>query len=743
MITGSQRQRHCALAAGVAFNALLLAAYGAHAAEPPASATSVSELVVTAQKRSESIARVPLAITALTGNQIVERNYRTISDMTSAIPNVNVVTNNGNASIESRGIWQQTGLAAGDAAVSFFVNGVLEPHVQDDAFSFYDVARLEVLKGPQGTLYGYNSIGGAVNVITNMPTDNFEASEIVSYGNYAAITTRTVLSGPVLPNLFVRLAVATDNHDGYSLNLFDGKRDDNQNVNSERLTIVWKPTNSLTFTTIADYNSENDNAYATHNGGVAIPGTILQGVMLGGSALPVDANGMTIDPQLLDDYVDPVAKRQSWGIAETIAWQLSQSISLKSISSYRHLDNYFCTDFLGTTFPFPATPQCNTVQTAYYHYLSQEFQLTGSTDRFNWVAGLYYLHDILTSGGTDFGLSPAPGVLAADSGGSEAKNAYAAYGQATYQVTHKLGLTVGLRESYETVSIDATKKLNGVVRVGPASCAYLPGGICHQVASTSFNSFTPRAEVHYQWTDRIMTYASVTRGAESGGFSIEDLQPAYLPATATAYEIGLKAFGDRWSANIAAFHTDYANIQVEKVVDNISTTVNAAAAKVDGAEFELMVKPLRGVTITDALALLDPRYTNYTELNTNFPFTGPNGMVNLAGNQLQNSHKFTNNLRVAYEIPLGEYSLEISGDWNYRSRIFFNEYNDLIESQAANSIFDAAIRFNSNARWWVELYGKNLSNRLILEQTSIGGCGCLNSQFEPPRTYGVTLGVKY
>jgi iron complex outermembrane receptor protein len=675
-------------------------------------------------------------------------------DLTGAVPNLSVAVNSSQDRVNARGVFQTQDSPGSDPAVAFHVNGVYMPDMVGIMGSFYDVSRVEVLMGPQGTLYGRNATGGVVNIITNLPTDTFHVGEQVQYGNYDALSTRSVISGPITDNLLARLAIATDNHAGYSLNLYDGVRYDNQNSQSGRLTLLYTPTAALTFTTYVDFHHEDDGNYATHYGGQAIPGSVLAGVAAGGTALPVGPDGLTLNPRLLDDINPTVNKRTSWGVSEQILWKISPELSLKSISSYRHADLFYGSDLQATTYDFPTLnpytytldPEFNYIVYGKEQTFSQEFQLAGAMHRLNWIAGLFYLYDEISPGGFTLGNGPASAPVPKLSGGTLIKPAYAGYGQATYNVTDKLGLTVGLRYSWDSNRINSEFQTYGGALYVSGKCASLPGGLCHLEATTSSSKLTPRFEAHYQWTDQLMTYASVAEGFESGGFKISALTPAFLPATVWSYEAGLKYANpaQRWSVNLAGFHEEYTNIQVAEIIHNITSIVNAAGAKANGVEFTGTVEPIDGLIISDAFAYLDAYYTNFTEQNPNAPFQGPPGIINNAGHQLQYAIPYTNNLRVSYKIPVGRNSIVLAGEWNWKDREFFTEENDSLESAPAYSTYNASIRFVNDAQhWYVELWGHNLSNALIISQQNIGGCGCLNSQYDPPRTYGVTLDYQY
>ena len=726
--------------------ASIVAARLACAAESSA-ADTLQTVVVTAQKREENLERVPLAVSALNGDELQGRGYQSLLDMIGVVPNLSVVYNTGVLYISIRGIVAQDALPGADPAVASHLNCIYLATHEDVGTSFYDVSRVEVLKGPQGTLFGRNAVGGAINIITNQPTDKFEVSAAVSAGNYNSLYTREILSGQVMDKVNARLAIATDNHSGYSLNLYDGRFYDNQNAASARLTVAVNPTDDLAFITYADYHRERDGNYPSHLGGIVNLAFPLQGVLAGGQAIPLGPDGLAINPQLLDDYSIPINRRKSWGIAEDFHWKLNEYLTLKSLTGYRDFNGLLGTNFQGTTWPFPSDyPNYNYIQFSTARQLSEELQLVASTPKLNGVFGLYYLDNWINNGGYSFGLTPAPMGIPLTAGGNVDKPAYAAFAQATYQFTDSFGATLGLRYSWEKSSVNTRWTSGGVLFSGFGPCVNLPNQLCHLVASEHFNSLTPRVEGHYQWTGGLMTYLSASKGFKSGGFEIAALTSPFKPATVWTYEFGTKFVdsNQRWSANFAVFHSDYKDMQVQEIASGITEIVNAAKSKIDGAEFELKGRPVTPLTIADSIGYVNGRYTDFTEQNPNYPFLGPPGIIDNSGHQLQYISKWTNNLHIEYDFPVNRGSLAVAGEWNWRSKIYFSEFNDPYEEQPAFSLLNAFVRYTSaEGNWYVQAYGKNLANDLVISQTSIGGCGCLNSQYMPPRTYGLTVGYKY
>src|ERR1700722_7992340 len=269
---------HASRFRGLALTALLIAGHTASAqnAEPsPTANSNLQEIVVTAEKREERLLDVPAAVSALSGNALAERHYDSIEDFTGAVPNLAINNYVGEARVTIRGIGQTSFSPAAEGSSAFHVNGVDEARPGDAAADFLDVDRIEVIRGPQGTLYGRNATGGSVNVITKRPTDEPDADVRLSFGNYDAFSTQAILSGPVINDVLLgRIAYGSEVHSGYSENIYDGGYFDNQNAHSVRGTLGFNPHGTVTATIVGDYHEENDGNYATHflgQGNPAVP----------------------------------------------------------------------------------------------------------------------------------------------------------------------------------------------------------------------------------------------------------------------------------------------------------------------------------------------------------------------------------------------------------------------------------------------------------------------------------------
>jgi len=712
---------------------------GTIAAGIPFAEAAVDEMLVTAQKREQALSDVPLAVSAFSGDQLNQRNYLTLEDFRGAIPGMTVNNYIGQARVNIRGIGNNSLSFGADTQVAFSINGVFMGRAAQAAQAFLDVDRIEVVRGPQGTLYGRNATGGAVNVITKRPTDEFEASARLSYGNYDAIGSRFVLSGPIAGNTVLgRLAIATEDHDGYSYNLFDDRHYDDLRTRTARATLLFNLSDNVEFVLTGDYHRENDGNYAAHFLGLSPGFPLLTGQVLGGSTIPVDSSGRAVDPRLLNVNNSPLNDHEVAGVDGTLTWDLNEDLTLKSITAYRHkkLDlrppQYDATE---ASFPsgiqnFDFFGEENASQ------FSQEIQFLGDLDRFDWVLGLYYFHEKIDPGffwiGLNFGAINFPFVTPFGLGGVGETDAYAAFGEATVDITERLSFTAGLRYSYEKRSAE-------IRQIIPAffSDITIPD-------SESFDDLSPRFSLSYDWTDEIMTYVTVSKGFKSGGYDLSAPPPVvpFDQETVWSYEGGIKLQKDWISADLSVFHYDYKNLQVFQIINNLPATRNAATSKIDGVEVAATVEPVNGLTITGAFSHLNARYTEFETINE------LSGMVeDLSGNKLVHAPKFQSNLAIDYTVPVGEHELSFFGEWNWHERIYHTEFNSILTSQSATSTYNAAIRFaHGGGRWSAELFGRNLSDELVVSTSWISSVSFgapIHGQLRPPRTYGIVLNYSF
>nr|WP_087574655.1 TonB-dependent receptor [Sphingomonas sp. CDS-1] len=761
-----------ALAAGLCSQAHAQSAATSNAAgsaQQPGS-SDLAEIVVTAQKRSESLQKVPLAVTAVTAADLDRSGIRDLQGVVSSVPNLNLGTQLGMAKVALRGIGLENISAGAEGSIAFHVNGVFLSRSVSALASFYDVQQVEVLRGPQGTLYGRNATGGSINITTRKPTQELSGYFNLTGGNYGRVTTEGAVSGAIVPGvLAARLAFQTQNHDGYGKNIITGNEVDNLNSRAVRGTLLFTPTERLTVDITADYFRKRDHSGAYHQtggAGFSAPGVPITrlGIALGGLS-PTRARDVSSE-------VDPSHYLRLWGVSGKVTYDLTDGISLNSLTAYRSTVNRSATDLDGTDLLLVKQFLNEDAK-----QFSEELQLTGKTDRLNWLLGLYYFNendhgvvaDPLNPAKTIFFIFPdmlTTGFLGA---GRIKTDAVAVFGQASYEIVDNLRLTLGARYSSE-------KKTDHDELAFDIFTPYVgqfatPSTILDR--SKRFKSFTPRIALDYQATPDVLLYASWSRGFKAGTYSLGAGTPAVDPEKVSAFEGGIKSqlWDRRLRLNLAGFYYDYKDLQIGKVVGTTNATLvleNAATATIYGAEAELQAKISSRFDIDANASWLHARFDSYVSADPARPFgdgatfvdalgkylpgatastPGAIPAFNLRGNSLSQSPKFTAFLGAQYHVPssLGEFTLR--GEVAWRDRVYFTPFNLKYISQAPNAKVNLFLNWASNdAHWTGSLFVKNVANKTVvgnsLVSSSVVGFP-LNGFLEDPRTYGLTLGYKF
>jgi iron complex outermembrane receptor protein len=705
------------------------------------------DIVVTAEKRESLIQKTPLSITALDSAALSTRGIVDINQVSGLVPSMTINNYAGTPRITIRGLGLTAFAPGFDGAVAVHVNGVYLAHAVEAGAQFLDMERIEVLRGPQGTLYGRNATGGSVNLITKRPTSTFEAGLDANVGNYSYHAVEGFVSGPVNDAIRVRFAIRGEQRNGFSLNLFDNKHYDDLAQFGFRGSLEYDVADRVQLTLTGDYFYGKDHQYATHYLGngrqgrfVGQPGLYnqeLPAVLAGGQTIPRTSDNEAINPRLLNTDRPPDSMRRYYGFSGTLDWELSDSVSLKSITAYRHIYYLAQTERDATNVYF-----ANFNQSERSRQVSEELQLLGDTESLKWIIGAYYLNDKILKGYQEIDFGPAAGatnVTPPDRpeifmGGSAATKAYAIFGQATYSLTPTLSITPGLRYSKEERSIDER-----LLRPNPVVSAT-------NIDSASFHAVTPKLVLQYEPTNGLMAYASVSKGFKSGGYAVTGLQAAVQPEKLWAYEIGIKSklFDNHVQANVSAFHYDYTNLQVSKIVNNRAVLENAADATVDGVELELQLLPIENLVISASFAYNDAKFKNFVTVDPAFPeLLGQD----LSGRRLPDSSKYMFSIAPAYTIPIGDAGkIVVSGEYNWRSTRYFTPFNLKNAYQPAFGMLNARIRYSpSGGSWYAELWGKNLTNKLAVIGSFVSGPAFgfpRNGQLEDPRTYGIRLGFR-
>jgi iron complex outermembrane receptor protein len=708
--------------------------------------TGLEEIVVTAQKRSQRLSEVPLAVTALGGADLAATRTNTITDMSTTVPNVVVGANFGSAQINIRGIGLDNIFSGADPSVALHLDGAVIARPGAQIAALFDVDRVEVLRGPQGTLYGRNATGGAVNIITNKPTDHLDGFARATAGNYGLFSLEGAVGGPIVADrVDGRVALKLDRREGYGDNRFLHQDLDNARKIAARAQLDFKLSEDFSFLLAADYQHEDDRDAQYHFRSVAFASPPPAATTVGGT--------FASDPRDVNGDVHERNDRTSWSVTGTAEWSLSPAFTLKSISNYRYFNDDPLRDLDQTQVTVQSGAQGLTSRQA-----SEEVQLLVDTERLKGVFGVYYFHEKQLGDNRltgFFNVAAAPPIgsvspaqrpdLAPDSSlivryyGEVITDAYAAFGNLTYDITPSVHLTAGARYSDEE-------------RDGLVYSYVLPGNNRANVRNGGhWTAFTPKIGLDWKPTDRFMTYVSYEKGFKSGVIQVGNIAPPVDPEKVTAYTVGFKSafFDRRLTLDVDAFLYDFTDQQVSKIVP-IGTNQaqmlfeNAASSRIKGIEAEVSVAPVDGLRIDGFLAYLDAQYEDYVTSDPLAPAGSP--AVQLSGNRLVNAPEWSARVRPSYALDIsGAGRLTAAVDVKYRSTVYFTAQNDPRLSQDGVTTVDATLDLALDERpVTVGVWAKNITDEKIWVSTLLAGAArTLSGQLAPPATYGATISIRF
>ena len=756
-------------------------------------------IIVTANRRAESIQDAPLSITAFGGDELANRSITSIEQVGAIAPGVQISTYQGDTSIFIRGIGTPTIIAGTDSSTATYIDGVYISRPAAIGPLFFDIERIEVLRGPQGTLYGRNATGGAVNIVTNRPTDILEGNLQLTVGNYDRFRVAGALSGPINDAIRARLAFQWEDRDGYatvtrpddSIERVEDKKD-----YSVRLTVEADLSPDAMLTLNGDYYRADDkaNAYFYASAGYADEILGWYGTREGSQTLPYFGmkNAGRVSVAASRDIFADVPyfnKVENWGLGATLDWDISD-YNLKVIGSYRDTN--------------PVSQNEFDLSDAYVNYVgreedhwqwSGEVQLSSPVDKpFSWIAGAYYFEErniiyndifgnfwepILIQGFMDLqaaGVLPPFPVVFPDSNlccelhlsGEQDTKAWAAYLDTQWDVSDQITVRLGGRYSEERR--DGRQNFDLVmlpdIRIAP-NTIFFPNAITEDRDAaqpdpfgfviapvngpTTFRAFTPKLGIDFKPNDDVLLYASLQRGFKSGGYNIGSSQRnPFEPEKIWSYEIGARTeLLDRaLLLNASAFWYDYTNLQAQDSVGNQPIIRNVGKARVRGFEVETVARPTDFLRLEGALTYVDAQFTEgqLTEALRPAPLTQEPGSLlrDLDGLRLPRAPRWKFSIAGQVEQPLGDAgTITARTEYHWQSKIYFTVFNIDAASQESYGLLRASLGFTSaDDKWSVRLFGDNLTGETyftnqILTGTVYGAefVGPLGS----PSTYGVDL----
>lgn len=698
----------------------------------------LEEVIVTAQKRSESVQDIPLALTAMSADMLDERGITDIASLVSSVPGMHFGQAGSNTRITIRGIGTEQTTVTGDPGVAFHIDGVYQSRSSAGNALFYDLQRVEVLRGPQGTLYGRNATGGSVNLISKEPVNEREGDIELQLGNYEQKRLRGVFNTPLIDDkLLMRISAQGEMRDGYYENLTPGA-DDIQDVEGMDIRAQFSYLATDSFDARVIYN------YATSKG--AGFGRKALGDYPIDSSLPADGfyNNATPNPSdpwkiYYSDVADRDNERQ--GLTLLMDWDLNWA-SVKSITAWQDnvIDHVRDFDYSNADIMNENSMQDST-------QFSQELHISSTgSGPLEWIAGLYWLSEetdvdywlndegeglstILPT--IDVGL--ANPVYFGNRSTTEV-DSFGAFSQASYDINDTLKLTGGLRYSKD-------EKTSEVFRKGfasPTSQEFEKEG--------DWDDVTWKIGMDWFLAEENMIYGSVSTGFKSGGFLQQAIAEPYEPEEITAWEIGSKNrfMDNRLQANIAAYFYDYTDMQLSTIRDLQRETTNAGESEIKGIEVELVGRPTAALELGATVAYTDAEFTDYIDRDPQNPDAG---VQDLSGNRLPRAPEYTFNLSAAYSWDFEPGSLTASMVYYWSDEVYFSAFNRDDTFQDSYHRTDARLAFfSADGRWDVALAAKNLeddevASQVELSSPQLGGVDV--AQWQAPRTYTISVGYHF
>lgn len=676
----------------------------------------VDDIVVTAQFRSERLQDVPVAISSLSGEDLAASGTNDLTGLSAKVPGLYLSSYSTlSPQLYIRGVGSNDDGITAEGAVGVYVDGIYVGRASSALFDLFDVERVEVLRGPQGTLYGRNTNGGAIRVETKKAGPGTSGGIELGIGNFGQKTARGMFNGALSDTVFAKIAAGYKKRDGWTRDEETDGKLNNEDSFAVRGQIRYEPSPDLEAAISADYSRDR-------------PGSSFKEVVAGSlfGLYQETPDRFTGNYDLPGAYI----KRDIFGLSGQVNWDFGGAV-LSALSGYRETDIAYTEDYDST--PFPVV-HVDTKQRA--KQFTQELRLVSEEKQrgFSWILGGFFLTDKGQS--SDQFLLPffeLPDEL------TEARTktrSIAIFGELGYRFSDQFKLTMGLRYSSERKELSVKR-----------SYRFADSSIVDFVPLTDsnvkFDNVSPRAIIEFTPNKDLLAYFSVTKGFKSGGFNnfpgdTVAAKIAFRPEKITAYELGTKAtLVDRLlRLNVALFQYNYTDLQVFAPIDTggqlpLVQISNAAKARIKGAEVELRLKPVSNVTLNFNYAHLLSRYRD-------FQF----GPLDLSGNNLPRAPRDTVNISAEWKpILSGDAELDIRAEYVYSSNIYFTPFNDQDLQTGNVGLFNASVGATSrNGNWSISVFGRNLTNRRYLAH----GIDALSANFDlktaqlaAPRQYGI------
>lgn len=748
-------------------NALAQEVEAGTASGDPAETAGLAEIVVTAQKRVENLQDVPIAATAVSGEAVEKMQVVTIQGLSGKVPNVqisNFANTPNTAAVSIRGIGVIDADPYAGNTVSIIYDGVPQYFSMGALVDIYDVERVEVLRGPQGTLFGANTTGGAINITTAQPTGEFGGKAQVTVGNWNRFDVKGALEVPLVEDVLTsKIVFAHHERDGFVTNIVDGERMGGRNIELYRGYLSFTPSSNFEATLTGEY-------VEARNGTPMVVNSAYANELL---YVPPGTQGMYESPcapgracKAPDKYLSANNSEPDQSDMTTHRETLTINVydtplgDLTSITGYKYFEILEYTDQDATPFDLLTTRR----YTEGWQFSSELRSAFNVTDGINGIAGVFYLKDHYDS---DIGTTltfAGPGLLTRNLQDQD-NWSISGFAQFDAQVTERLKLQAGIRYTHEETDMLASI-VTSVDLVNPVSDYFgddnfVVATVAPPRGQESWDKLGWKLGLDYDLGYDTLLYGYWARGFKSGGFAgrlgiPEDLGP-FDPETVDTFELGLKTelLDRRVRINAAAFLTNYRDMQIATVyyttVDGRpvqgNTIINAAKSEIKGFEFELALAPVRGLTINSFVSYLDSKYKDfpYIEQTTISPDNPTGTEINLAGLRLQNSPKWQASISAAYEMYIGDHTVTPSITYSHVGKKYFTQVRNTPRSTIqATNLVDANLTWTlPGDRLELTLWAQNLFDERYI--AAVADTPGLNGflAYQAPREMGVTAKVTF
>ncbi len=716
-------------------------------------ARAIEEIVVTARRTEETLQDVPIAVSAFNVEDLRNLQAENLSGLQGAVPNLNLVQGRGSASsanIFIRGIGQPDALQTFDPGVGIYLDDVYVSRIQGALFSLHDIERIEVLRGPQGTLYGKNTIAGAIKLVTRKPTAETEGDIEVGFGRYSARNAKAYFAGGLTDTLFASISGLWAERDGTVTDYLNGREYNDCDERAARVALRWVPTDALEATLAMDTTRQRNALSMGKAEALLIAFDLVTGVVPLRAPAPGewDRTAASLLPN------DPAQSLDHHGVSFTVDWGVNDALAAKSVTAWRRLETDFFIDIDGTELRlgdvFVGVRQ---------EQMSQEFQLSWDTGNgLRAVGGIYGLKERVGSEQAAFAddflrLLGTPLDFLRTINDYLETESFAVFGQGTWDFAEQWSATLGLRYTHEKKDYFRT--------TSTFSTAFplLDGTFAFDI-DDSWSAFTPSVTVDYKASDDVLLYGSMSRGFKSGGFNGRANSPVdvsvFEPEYVWTYELGAKSSFDdnRLRVNAAVFYSDYEDFQArvsevanpDDPIPNFGfPVINAGKLEIFGAELETIWLPTDNLVVSAQIGYLDAAYKEF-----NAAVAGPGGIVipvDRSGDEPAFAPEWTTRFAANYTFELGASgALTLGADAAYRSKMWLSVDNRDVLTQSGYWLSNAFVSWLSeDARWRVTGGVKNLTDKTYKvdaqEFSSVGNIQ--TAYYGDPRTWAVSVGYSF